>query len=292
MTAQTAAAIDIPVGESRGRELLRAAASRLRTLDYIALVILVVLVIALVVPQALTPFDPLVGDKSQILAPPSAQHWLGTDYLGRDLWSRVVYGARRTLLGSAIAVFVGLGVGTLLGIVAATAGGIVDALISRVVDALLAIPGLLLAMVVVVSLGFGSVNAALAVGVSSVATFTRLMRSEVLTVKNLPFVEASGHIGGRPRYVLWRHIFPNSFSAVLSLASLHFGTAILWISGLSFLGYGAPPPQPEWGLLVSEGRQYVTTSAWLVIVPSVAIGLTVWAINRLSNTARIGRRNG
>ncbi len=290
MTADIAPGV-ASVEASRGR-LVRGLAARLGVLDHVALALLLVLAAALVAPALLTPFGPLAADKAHILAAPSAQHWLGTDYLGRDVWSRIVYGARATLLGSAVAVVVGLVVGTALGILAATAGGVVDAVISRVVDALLSIPGLLLAMVVVVSLGFGSLNAAIAVGVSSVATFTRVMRSEALTVKNLTFVEASGHIGGRPRYVLRRHILPNSFSAVLSLSSLQFGIAILWISALSFLGYGAPPPQPEWGLLVSEGRQYITSSSWLVIAPSVAIALTVWAINRLSSTARMGHDHG
>lgn len=275
-----------------GRRTLARLRARLGWADYIAIAVLFLLLVAVVAPGLLAPADPLAGDKAQVLAAPSAQHWLGTDYLGRDLWSRIVFGTGRTLLGSAVAVAVGLGVGTLLGLIAASAGGAVDALISRVVDALLSIPGLLLAMVVVVSLGFGSLNAAIAVGVSTVATFSRVMRSEVLTVKNLPFVEASGHIGGRPRYVLWRHVFPNSFSAVLSLASLQFGTAILWISALSFLGYGAPPPEPEWGLLVSEGRQYITSSPWLVVFPSLVIALTVWAVNQLSTTARRGRNRG
>ncbi len=275
-----------------GRRTLARLRARLGWADYIAIAVLFLLLVAVVAPGLLAPADPLAGDKAQVLAAPSAQHWLGTDYLGRDLWSRIVFGTGRTLLGSAVAVAVGLGVGTLLGLIAASAGGAVDALISRVVDALLSIPGLLLAMVVVVSLGFGSLNAAIAVGVSTVATFARVMRSEVLTVKNLPFVEASGHIGGRPRYVLWRHVFPNSFSAVLSLASLQFGTAILWISALSFLGYGAPPPEPEWGLLVSEGRQYITSSPWLVVFPSLVIALTVWAVNQLSTTARRGRNRG
>lgn len=269
------------------------ALAALRPADWAALVVVLVIVVAVVAPGVLTPYDPLVADRAHVLAAPGGgAHWLGTDYLGRDVWSRIVYGTGRTLLGSAVAVVVGLGVGTLLGLLAATARGVVDAVISRVVDALLSIPGLLLAMVVVVALGFGSLNAAIAVGVSSIATFTRLMRSETLTVTNLTFVESSRHIGGSRRRVLWRHVFSNSFSAVLSLAALQFGTAILWISALSFLGYGAPPPQPEWGLLVSEGRNYIVSSSWQVIAPSIAIALTVWAVNRLGRTLAGGRDRG
>lgn len=278
------------VAVPRRTDALRRTIAQFTVLDYAAIAVVLLLVVAVVAPWALTPYGPLVGDDAITLDPPSLAHPLGTDNLGRDLWSRIVYGTSTTLFASALAVAVGLGVGTVLGLIAAVVGGTVDAVISRVVDALLSIPGLLLAMVVVVSLGFGSLNAALAVGVATVATFARLMRSEVLTITELPFVEASRHIGGRPLYVLLRHVFPNSFTAVLSLAALQFGIAILWISALSFLGYGAPPPQPEWGLLVSEARTYVVSSSWLVIFPGLVILITVWAVNRLSYSVR-GNRN-
>ncbi|MDQ1205334.1 ABC transporter permease [Microbacterium sp. SORGH_AS_0862] len=274
----------------RRTDALRRTVAQFTVLDYAAITVILLLVVAVVAPAALTPYDPLVGDDAITLDPPSLAHPLGTDNLGRDVWSRIVHGTSATLLASAVAVALGLGAGTVLGLIAAVVGGAVDAVISRVVDALLSIPGLLLAMVVVVSLGFGSLNAAIAVGVSTVATFARLMRSEVLTITQLPFVEASRHIGGRSLYVLRRHVFPNSFSAVLSLAALQFGIAILWISALSFLGYGAPPPQPEWGLLVSEARTYVVSSPWLVVFPGLAILITVWAVNRLSYSVR-GNRN-
>lgn len=260
--------------------------ARFAPLDYAALAVVVLIALAVVAPGLLTPFDPLEGDDTAVLAAPSATHWFGTDYLGRDLLSRVVYGTSRTLLGSALAVLIALAAGSVLGLVAASFGGWVDALISRLVDVLLSIPGLLLSMVVVVSLGFGALNAAVAVGIASVAAFTRLMRSEVLTVKDLPFVEASHHLGGSRAYVLAKHVFPNSYSAVLSLTALQFGLAIIWISSLSFLGYGAPPPDPEWGLLVSEGRQYVVSSPWLVVVPGLVIAVTVLAISRLSRLTR------
>lgn len=260
--------------------------NRLNTADLLAFGVVALLAVAVVAPWLLTPHDPLVGDSSAVLAPPSAAHWFGTDYLGRDMLSRVVHGTVRTLLGSAVAVAIGLGVGTVLGLVAAYLGGWVDAAVSRLIDVLLSIPGLLLSMVVVVALGFGSLNAAIAVGISSIATFTRLMRSEVLTVKHLPFVEAGHHLGGRRPYVLVRHIFPNSYGAVLSLTALQFGLSIIWISSLSFLGYGAPPPQPEWGLLVAEGREYVVSSPWLTVVPGIAIAVSVLSISRVSQIVK------
>ncbi|AYF98187.1 ABC transporter permease [Protaetiibacter intestinalis] len=271
--------------------LLRRATANLHAVDVLAITFVLLLLVATVAPWLLTPYDPLVPDEAAVLAPPSWAHPFGTDYLGRDLLSRIVHGTSRTFFGSAVAVLIGLGSGIVLGLLAATLGGAVDAVISRIVDVLLSIPGLLLAMVVVVSLGFGTLNAAIAVGVSTVAMFTRLMRSEVLTIKGLPFVEASHHLGARRSSVLVRHVLPNSTAAVLSLTALQFGNAILWISALSFLGYGAPPPQPEWGLLVAEGRDYMVSSPWLVLVPGVFITVTVVAISRISQIvkARIAR---
>lgn len=257
---------------------------------HIASLVVLLLVVAAVAPGLLTPYDPLVGDSAAVLQAPSAAHWLGTDYLGRDLLTRIVHGTVRTLQGSVVAVVIGLGAGTLLGLVAGYAGRWVDAVISRLVDVLLSIPGLLLAMVVVVALGFGTLNAAIAVGISSIAAFTRLMRSEVLTVKERPYVEAAHHLGGRRGYVLMRHVLPNSWTAVLSLAALQLGLAIIWISSLSFLGYGAPPPEPEWGLLVAEGRQYVVSSPWLTIAPGAVIAVAVLSISRLSRTLKEGAR--
>ncbi|MCU1560007.1 ABC transporter permease [Mycetocola sp.] len=266
----------------------RAFLARLEPVDYLALAVVALVLLALLAPRILSPYDPLVGDDASILTAPSLSHWFGTDYLGRDLLSRIVHGTGRTLLGSAVAVVIGLGVGTILGLLAAYFGGLTDAIISRLVDVLLSIPGLLLSMVVVVALGFGALNAAVAVGIASIAAFTRIMRSEVLTVKGLPFVEASHHLGGKRLYVLARHIFPNSYSSVLALTGLQFGISIIWISSLSFLGYGAPPPQPEWGLLVSEGREYVVSSPWLVVLPGLVIAVTVFSISRLSRVLKEG----
>ena len=269
-----------------GPDAFRRLLGRLGVADVLAIIVVGLVLVSVVAPGLLTPYDPLEPDDANALAAPSVAHWFGTDSLGRDLLSRVIHGTGRTLLGSAVAVLIGLGAGTVLGLVAASFGGLVDAVISRIVDVLLSIPGLLLAMVVVVALGFGTLNAAVAVGISSIAAFTRIMRSEVLTVKDLPFVEASHHLGGSRAYVLAKHVFPNSYSAVLSLTALQFGLAIIWISSLSFLGYGAPPPDPEWGLLVSEGRQYVVSSPWLVVVPGLVIAVTVLAISRLSQLTR------
>lgn len=259
--------------------------------DAAAVIFLLLVAIAIVAPGLLASHGPFAVTDQGPLSSPSAGAWFGTDYLGRDLFARVVYGSQQTIFGAFIAVVVGLGVGSALGLAAAYLGGIVDAVISRIVDVLLAIPGLLLAMVVIVALGFGTVNAALAVGVASVATFARLMRSEVLRVKNLPFVESARHLGVPPVRLMLHHVLPNSYGPVLSMTALQFGLSILWITALSFLGFGAPPPQPEWGLLVSEGRQYLASSWWMTILPGLVIVLTVLSISRVSQILATFRKD-
>lgn len=258
----------------------------LRPADTLALAVVALLIVFIVVPGLIATHDPLLPDSGSILQGPSGSHVFGTDYLGRDMFSRVVHGTGRTLLGSLIAVVIGLGVGSGLGLIAAYAGGLVDSIVSRIVDVLLSIPGLLLSMVLVTALGFGRLNAAVAVGIASVAVFTRLMRSEVLTVRNLPFVESSRHIGADTKRLLLHHVLPNSYSAVLSLTALQFGASIIWIASLSFLGFGAPPPEPEWGLLVAEGREYIVSSPWLVVFPALVIVVSVVSISHIANIVR------
>ncbi|SNS65433.1 ABC transporter permease [Rhodococcoides kyotonense] len=254
--------------------------------DILAIVALLVVAAFIVAPSLIAPFDPLQEFPDAPLHGPTTTHWLGTDYLGRDQLSRLVHGTAVTMLGSVIAVVIGLVVGTALGLVSAYFGKVVDTLASRIADVLLSIPTLLLSITIIVALGFGTVNAAIAVGVSTIVVFFRLMRSEVLTVKNLPFVEASEHLGAGNIRILVRHILPNAYSSVLALAALQFGTAILSIAALSFLGYGANPPTPEWGLMISEARNYIHTAPWLIIVPGVAIVVTVSSISRVSHLIR------
>lgn len=254
--------------------------------DVLALATLVVVAAFIVAPSLIAPYDPLQEFPDAPLHGPSTTHWLGTDYLGRDQLSRLVHGTAVTMLGSVIAVVIGLVVGTALGLVSAYFGRVVDTLASRIADVLLSIPTLLLSITIIVALGFGTVNAAIAVGVSTIVVFFRLMRSEVLTVKNLPFVEASEHLGAGNLRILLRHILPNAYSSVLALAALQFGTAILSIAALSFLGYGANPPTPEWGLMISEARNYIHTAPWLIVVPGAAIVVTVSSISRVSHLIR------
>ena len=250
------------------------------------------LVIALVIfwaifPGVFTGFSGTVGTGGQQLRPPSLEHVLGTDQLGRDLFARIVHGAVNSLAGAFAAVAVGLLLGTTLGLLAGALSGVMDSVIMRVMDVMLAIPGLLLSLSIIMLLGFGTVNAAIAVGVTSVARFARVMRSEVVRVRRTDYVEAAFGSGGRFRDELWRHILPNSLTSVVALTALQFGTAILSIATLGFLGYGAPPPTPEWGLLIAEGRNYISTAWWLTTFPGVMVVAVVLSANRISQSIRM-----
>lgn len=255
-------------------------------------VIVPVVVIAIALVWALFPALFTGQSPTDTVAPslqaPSAEHWFGTDATGRDLYARVVYGASQSIVGALVAVLVGLVVGTAMGLAAGAIGGAVDEVLMRVVDVLLAIPALLLSLSVVILLGFGTTSAAIAVGVTSIAVFARLARSRVVSVRVTDFVEAAYGSGGTFFGVLWRHILPNSLTPVIALAALQFGSAILQISTLGFLGYGAPPPTPEWGLLIAEGRNYVATAWWLTVLPGIVVVLVVLATNRLSQALRGG----
>ncbi len=254
---------------------------------YLAFAVVAVAVLWAVIPGVFAPGDPLTGVPADKLLPPNAAHWFGTDTLGRDLFGRVVHGAVHSLSGALIAVTVGLALGTVLGAIAGAVGGVVDDVLMRIVDVLLAIPGLLLSLSVIILLGFGTVNAALAVGLGSVAAFARLMRAEVARVRLTEYVEAAFGSGATFLAVLRRHVLPNSLTPIVALAALQFGTAILAISTLGFLGYGAPPPTPEWGLLIAEGRNYVGTAWWLTALPGLIVVAVVLSANRISH--RIGR---
>lgn len=232
-------------------------------------------------PEVLATHDPYASS-SQTLQGPGAAHWFGTDNLGRDLYSRVIHGARLSVQATGLAVLIGLSVGSALGLAAGFVGGVVDAIVMRVVDVLLAIPSLLLSLAVVTVMGFGTVNIAVAVGVAAIAAFARLMRSEVVRVRHSPYVEASIAGGSRWYTVMFRHILPNSWGPVLVLAALEFGTAILAIASLSFLGYGAPAPNPEWGSLVADGRNYMAVAWWLTTLPGLAVVAVVISANRVS----------
>lgn len=256
---------------------------------WLAWTVIILAVLAALFPALFTAYSPVEGIAGAQRLSPQAGHWLGTDQLGRDLYARIIYGASHSLCAALAAVAMGLIVGTLTGVVAGALAGRVESVLMRLVDVLLSIPSLLLSLTVIILLGFGTVNAAIAVGVASVASFARLSRGEVVRIRHTDYVEAARGSGGTFLAVLWRHILPNSLTAVLAFATLQFGQAILALSTLSFLGYGTPPPVPEWGLLIAEGRNYLSTAWWLTTFPGVVVVVVVLAVNRISRQFSGGR---
>ncbi|BCH67553.1 peptide ABC transporter permease (plasmid) [Agrobacterium vitis] len=271
-----------PDGVTRRTSLTRL--KRLRPGLVLAWVVMVTVLLWAALPWLFTSYNPLEGISGGQLKAPSAAHLLGTDSLGRDLYARMVYGSVHSLSGALAAVGVGLVAGTLLGLFAGAIGGRWDMIIMRFVDVLLSIPTLLLSLSIIILLGFGTINAAIAVGVTAIAGFARLTRSEVVRVRRADFVEAAYGSGGTFLSVLWRHILPNSLTSVIAYAAVQFGWAILQMSTLGFLGYGAPPPTPEWGLLISEGRNYLATAWWLTTAPGLIVVAVVLSANRISQS--------
>lgn len=244
-----------------------------------------------VLPGVFTAYDPLAVNQAQRLLPPSGEHWFGTDLLGRDLYSRVVYGARASLAGAFLAVAVAVVVGSALGALAGWFGGVVDHVVMRAVDVVLSIPSFLLAISIVVLYSAktgtsGLVPAAIAVGLTASAKFARLIRSEVLKVRTSNYVEAAVTSGSSTSAILRRHVIPNALGPTISLAAVEVGLAIIWIASLSFLGLGAQPPDPEWGLLVADGRKYIATRDWLTVYPALTIVAVVLSVNYLARHLR------
>ncbi|MFC8527401.1 ABC transporter permease [Nocardia sp. NPDC057227] len=248
-----------------------------------ALIVFAIIALWALVPGLFTAHDPLVGVARDSFAAPGAEHWFGADRVGRDSYSRVVHGTRTTLIGALVAVAIGLIAGSILGVAAAVSRGRVEAVIMRLVDVLLAVPGFLLALVLVTALGPGTLQIALGVGIAAIAPFARLMRAEALRVSNLEYVQASRLAGTRAPGVLLRHVLPNSIGPVLALVAVEVGNTILAIAALGFLGYGAPPPAPEWGTLIAEGRNYLGNAWWLTTFPGVVVLAVVLAFARLSH---------
>jgi peptide/nickel transport system permease protein len=233
-------------------------------------------------PELFTGQSPTEGVAAAKFQGPSWQHLFGTDHLGRDVYARMVHGSSLSLQAAIIAIVIAFGAGTILGLVAGFFGGWFDTVIMRIVEVMLSIPPVLLSLLVISALGFGTVNVAIAVGITSVAAFTRVMRAEVLRVRTAVYVEAAVLCGARWWRVLPRYVVPSAIGPVLALAALDFGLVVLAVSSLSFLGYGQPPPAPEWGALVSDGRNYLGIAWWLTTLPGLTVMAVVLAANRLS----------
>ncbi len=251
----------------------------------LGMVIIVVLVAVALLAPLLAPYDPIQISRNVMLAP-SRDHLMGTDNLGRDVFSRVVYGARISLQMGFIAVAIAASIGTLIGVVAGTYGGMIDGFFMRLIDALMALPGILLALTVAATLGPGLYNAMIAVGVAWIPSFARIVRSSVLQIKQTTYVEAARASGASDLRLILRHILPNTLAAILVLASLGVATAILVGAALSFLGVGASPPTAEWGIMLSDGRPYMRSAWWIMAFPGLAITVTVLGANLVGDGLR------
>ncbi len=262
---------------------VRYAASYLARRPGLALAIgwVALVVFAAFLPAVVAPGSALAVTVD-IKAAPSWHHLFGTDEIGRDLFSRVVYGSQLSMRASLIAIAVGLVIGAPAGLLAGYLGGWADSVVMRLVDVVLAIPSLLLSLAVIIALGFGITNVAFAVGLAFVGGSARVMRGEVLKIRQSPYIEAAVVGGARRGRVLLRHVLPNAVGPVLTLATVEFGEAILAVSALSFLGFGVQPPAPEWGALVADGRDYLNSAWWLTTLPGLTIVATVLAANRIS----------
>ncbi len=284
----TASSASTVIRSPRGRSLWRESLSRLlrNRGAAIGLLVLLLLVTSAFLAPFVTRYDPVALAPRERLQPPSSQYFFGTDAFGRDVFTRVVYGGRISLRIGFIAVGIALSIGVTLGLLAGYYGGAIDNLIMRLIDVMLAFPGILLALAIVAILGPNLVNAMIAVGISASPTYARVTRGAVLQTKEQAFVEAARSSGARAWRILLLHIFPNILGAIVVIATLGVANAIIAGAALSFLGLGAEPPTPEWGLMLSDGRSYLRHAWWITTFPGLAIMTTVLAINLVGDGLR------
>lgn len=249
------------------------------------LYIVIALILVAVFAPWIAPYDP-VAVSSDAMQGPSLSHLSGTDVYGRDVLSRVIHGSRFSLWIGVISVSIGLIVGVSVGVIGGYFGGKIDAVIVMLTDAMLAFPSILLALAVIAVLGPGLRNVMIAVGISSIPRYARLARSTTLSLREELYVEGARAIGAGSTRIMLRHIIPNIIGPIVVLATLSLPTAILTAAGLSYLGLGAQPPTPEWGLLVSDGRKYLRHAWWISTFPGIAIMITVLSVNLLGDGLR------
>ncbi|MCY3836146.1 MAG: ABC transporter permease [Anaerolineaceae bacterium] len=251
--------------------------------------LLLIIIAVTMLADLVSPYDPLEQsqDRADLLAAPNADHWMGTDDLRRDVFSRILHGGRTTISVGVISISAAVSVGLVLGLVAGYFGGYIDDVISRILDILLTLPAILMAIVVVTILGAGLQNAMLAVGIASMPAFARLVRGDTLVEKNKTYVEGSRAMGASHWHIMWQHILPNVLSSVIVVGTLRVASAIQIAAGLSFLGLGAQIPHPEWGAMLSLGRNYMRSGQWwMTVFPGLAIFITVMCINLLGDGLR------
>lgn len=249
-------------------------------------IILAALVLAALAAPLLTRYDPLIMNPIDRLQPPNPNHVLGTDTFGRDLFTRILFGSRISLQTGLVSVSIAVLIGVPMGLMSGFYGGLTDRMLMRLVDLMLTFPGILLALVIIAILGPNLLNAMLAVGISASPTYARVVRASVLSAKSQVYVEAARATGCSNLRIMLRHILPNTVAPIIVLGTLGIAGAIIAAAALSYLGLGARPPVPEWGALLSEGRNYLRVAWWLTTFPGLAIMTAVLAINLLGDGLR------
>jgi peptide/nickel transport system permease protein len=252
----------------------------------VGLAVLLLVVAAALFAPYLTPYDPIETNFRARYQPPSSQHWMGTDRVGRDVATRVLYGARISLRVGLIAVSIAALVGTAIGLISGYYRGWVDEVLMRFIDVVMAMPSILLAITIVFALGPNLFNVMIAIGISTMPNYARVVRASVLSTREHVYVESARAAGMGDVRIIVKHILPNVFAPVLVLGTLGLGSAILSVAALSFLGLGAAPPTPEWGILISDGREALRTAWWISTFPGLAIGVVVLAVNLLGDGLR------
>jgi len=269
-----------------GGRLFRRVAAHFRGASRLAAIFIVFVTVTAIHPQLISGYDPTLIEGNVILQPPGSGHIFGTDEYGRDVLSRVAFGARTSLRFALFATAISISTGTVTGLMVAYYPGRFDSIVMRMVDVLLAFPGILLALIVVALLGPGLAQVTVAVGVGQAPTFIRIVRSSALGVRHKLYIEAAHALGVPGHRVLWRHLFPNIRHTVLVLATLGFAEAILIGSSLSFLGLGAQPPTPEWGAMLGEARGYLASAWWTAAVPGSVLAATLLSLNIVGDQLR------
>ena len=252
----------------------------------VSLYILIILFIIAIFADFIAPYSYSEQNLSNILQHPNKEHWFGTDQYGRDIFSRVIYGSRISLSVGFVAVGVALLAGGILGAIAGFYGGRVDNIIMRCMDILLSIPSVLLALAIVAAFGTSIINLMIATGISTVPSYARLIRAEILSIKDQEFIEAARAVGTNDFVIITKHILPNCLAPILVQATFGVATAILTVAGLSFVGLGLQPPIPEWGSMLSDVRAYIRGYAYMMVPPAVAIAITVFCLNSLGDGLR------
>lgn len=253
----------------------------------VGLVIFAVIIFSAIFADLIVPYDKAITQNiTDRLQGISAQHWFGTDAYGRDIFARVIHGGRNSLSVGFVGVAAGVIVGGILGSCAGYFGGKVDAIIMRIVDTIMGIPFMLLALAIVSALGANLVNVMIALVISMIPSYTRIIRAAILNVVGQDYIEAARACGTSDAAIIFKHVIPNAIGPVIVQATMSIGTMIIWAASLSFLGMGVQPPAPEWGYMLSEGRNYMLTSPHLVIIPGMAIVLTALSANLMGDGLR------